>query len=116
MLELPLATLSAAWTFLASPIGRILIVAALAFIGGWEAKARLDEGATLRALIARQRIDLRAAQDAAADSDKRSEELNTLDAANQETIRDLRDKLSRQPASAVCRLDPDAALRLRRLR
>ena len=116
MLSAGLAAASAAWSLLTTPIGRFVIVAALAFIGGWEAKARLDEGATLRAVIARQRIDLSAAQAAAADSAQRSEELSKAEAANLEIIRDLQQKSSRQPASAVCRLDPDDAQRLRRLR
>ena len=60
-----LAAFSAAWSFLASPFGRLLAVAAVAFVGGWQAKAHLDETATARAVIAKQRIDLRAAQDTA---------------------------------------------------
>ena len=57
--------LAAALSFIASPIGRLVVVGAVAFGGCYATKARLDRSATLQAVIAKQRIDLRAAKDTA---------------------------------------------------
>ena len=43
--------------------------AAVAFVGGWHAKAHLDEAASLRAIISKQRIDLAAARETADTAD-----------------------------------------------
>jgi hypothetical protein len=101
--------------FLVGPAGRLVLIAALAFWGGWAAKARIDEAATLRAVIAKTRIDLKAAQDTADAANTVMAELSASDARNQETIRDLQLALSQRPARA-CALDPAAADSLRRLR
>lgn len=105
----------AALDFLVSPAGRFALVAILAFWGGWEAKARIDEAATLRAVIAKARIDLAAARDTAEAANAVVAELSGTDAKNQEIIRDLQLKLSQRPANS-CALDDAAAGSLRRLR
>jgi hypothetical protein len=105
----------AALEFLAAPAGRLALVALLAFWGGWEAKARIDEAATLRAAIARTRIDLAAARDTAEAANAVVAELTGIEAKNQEIIRDLQLELSRRPGND-CALDDAAAGRLRRLR
>jgi hypothetical protein len=118
-----LSAASAAWSFLASPVGRLLVVAAIAFIGGWHGKARLDEAASLRALIAKQRIDLVAARHTADAANAVVADIAQRDARNQEIISDLQTRLSqRPPHSAIgapangCALDPAAVGGLRRLR
>ena len=111
-----LAALSAAWSVSSSPPGRLILVAALAFYGGWEAKGRIDEAATLRAVIAKTRIDLKAAQDTAETANAVAADIATRDASNQEIIRDLQIRLSQRPAGNACTLDPAAADSLRRLR
>lgn len=120
--------LAAGWTFLSSPIGRLLIVGAVAFVGGWQAKAYLDEAATARAVIAKQRIDLKAAKDTAEQAAKTVATLSDADAKNQEIIDGLKSKLAERPAVApaspgcpahpVCSraLGDDGARSLRRLR
>ena len=110
-----IAAASTAWSVLASPLGRVLAVAALAFIGGWQAKAHLDEGATLRAIVAKQRIDLKAAQDTAEAANTIIADIAARDARNQEVINALQQQLSRRPAGA-CSLDDAAVRGLRRLR
>jgi hypothetical protein len=104
----------AAVELLVTPIGRTILVAALAFYAGWEAKARIDEAATLRAVIAKTRIDLKAAQDTAEQASVAAKEIADREASNQEIIRDLNLRLSQRPAA--CALDPAAADSLRRLR
>jgi hypothetical protein len=99
---------------LVSPLGRTILLAALAFYGGWEAKARIDEAASLRAVIAKTRVDLAAAQDTAEQANAAAKEIADRDASNQEIIRDLNLRLSQRPAA--CALDPAAAGSLRRLR
>jgi hypothetical protein len=101
--------------FLAGPAGRLILIATLAFWGGWEAKARIDEAATLRAVIAKTRIDLEAAQHTADAANAVAADLSATDTRNQEIIRDLQLALSQRPAHA-CALDPAAADSLRRLR
>ena len=104
--------------FLFSPVGRTVLVIALAFAGGWHAKGKIDDAATARAVLAKTRIDLAAAQDAAAQADAVADELADAESQNQEVIRDLQKALSERPAgvAAACALDPAAADRLRRLR
>jgi hypothetical protein len=104
----------AAIEFLVSPVGRAILIAGAAFFGGWEAKARIDEAATLRAVIAKTRIDLKAAQDTAEHANAAAKEIADREASNQEIIRDLNLRLSQRPAA--CALDPAAADSLRRLR
>ena len=108
--------LAAAWSFIASPIGRLLVVGAVAFGGGYATKARLDRSATLQAVIAKQRIDLRAAKDTAEQEDATAAALSDSDAKNQEVIRELQDRLDRQPKIGACALDDATARGLRRLR
>ena len=64
-----MSLLLAAWTFVATPIGRLVAVGGLSlllgFSQGWAIKARMDRSATLQAVIAKQRIDLKAAQETA---------------------------------------------------
>jgi vacuolar-type H+-ATPase subunit I/STV1 len=103
-----------AWRLLAAPIGRIALVAAVAFSGGWHIKARLDRSATQQAVVAKQRIDLRAAQDAVDGANAVLDDLSRRDAANQEVIRDLERKLG-QMAGATCSLDDAAARELLRI-
>jgi hypothetical protein len=105
----------AAFDFLVAPAGRLVLIAILAFWGGWEAKARLDEAATLRAVIAKTRIDLAVARDTAEAANAVAAELTRTDTRNQEIIRDLQLNLSRRPANG-CPLDDAAAGSLRRLR
>ena len=107
--------LGAAWSFIASPIGRLVIVGVVAFGGGYATKARLDRSATLQAVIAKQRIDLRAARDTADAANAIVADISIRDADNQEIIRDLQLKLTQRPAGA-CVLDDASARGLRRLR
>ena len=61
--------LAAGWRLLSTPAGRRIVIftagIAASFGFGWSLKARLDRSATLQAVIAKQRIDLRAARDTA---------------------------------------------------
>jgi len=119
-----LAALSAALSFLASPVGRLIAVAAVAFVGGWQAKAHLDEAATLRAVISKQRIDLTAAQETADTANAMAAQIAQHDARNQEIISDLQARLSQRPSDSAlhapagngCTLDPAAVGELRRLK
>jgi hypothetical protein len=112
--------LLAVWTFISSPIGRwiagISIALVLGFSQGWAIKARLDRSATLQTVIAKQRIDLKAAQDVADTANTAIAEMAKTDNANQETIRDLQTALSKKPQAAGCTLDDPTARGLRRLR
>jgi hypothetical protein len=115
--------LAAGWRLLSTPAGRRVVVftagIAASFGCGWSLKARLDRSATLQAVIAKQRIDLRAARDTANAANAIAADIATRDANNQEIIRDLqRDlqlKLAQRPAGA-CVLDDASARGLRRLR
>ena len=107
---------AAAWSFIASPIGRLLVVAAVAFGGGYATKARLDRSATLQAVIAKQRIDLKAAKDTAEQAAATAAALSDSDTTNQEVIRELQDRLDNQPKIGPCALDDATARGLRRLR
>jgi hypothetical protein len=119
-----LSVLTATWSFVASPFGRVLAVAAVAFLGGWQAKAQLDEAASLRAVISKQRIDLTAAQETADTANAMVAQIAQHDARNQEIISDLQARLSQHPSVAPtgspagndCTLDPAAVSGLRRLR
>jgi hypothetical protein len=111
-----LGAASAAWSVLASPAGRVLAVAAVAFIGGWQAKAHLDEAASLRAVIRSQRIDIAAAQKTADDANTIIADIAQRDARNQEIISDLQTRFAQRPAGNGCALDPAAADGLRRLK
>jgi hypothetical protein len=119
-----LAALSAALSFLASPVGRLIAVAAVAFVGGWQAKAHLDEAASLRAVVTKQRIDLAAAQETADTASAMVAEIAQRDVRNQEIISDLQARLSQRPSDSAarpptgngCALDPAAVGGLRRLR
>ena len=108
--------LGAAWTFIASPIGRLVIVGAVAFGGGYALKARMDRSATLQAIIAKQRIDLRAATETAEQVAATAASLSETDARNQETIRELQERIDNLPKVGACALDDAAARGLRRLR
>ena len=118
------AVVSAGWSALASPFGRLLAVAAVAFMGGWQAKAHLDEAATLRAVISKQRIDLTAAGETADTANTMAAEIAQREARNQEIIDDLHARLAQRhsdpaagaPAGPGCALDPAAVGGLRRLR
>jgi hypothetical protein len=110
-----LAAASGLWSVLTSRAGRIAIVAAVAFIGGWQAKGRLDEAATLRAVISKQRIDLQAAQQTADSANAIIADIATRDGKHQEIIHDLQLRLAQRPGGA-CALDDAAAHGLRRLR
>jgi hypothetical protein len=94
-------------TLLATRIGQIALAAGLAFYGGYALKARLDGAATQRAIIAKQKIDLAAAESAASDSRAVIARLSAKDIEQQEIIRDL---------NGNCTLDDAAARGLRRLR
>ena len=119
-----IAAASAAWSGLASPFGRLLAVAAVAFVGGWQAKAHLDEAASLRAVISKQRIDLTAARETADTANAMATEIAQRDVRNQEIISDLQAQLAQRssdPAARTatgngCALDPAAVGGLRRLR
>jgi hypothetical protein len=112
-----------AWSFISSPIGRLVSVGGLSlvlgFSQGWSLKARLDRSATLQAVITKQRIDLKAAQDVADTANTVIAEISLRDANNQDIIRDLNEKLSEKSSKnpvGRCVLDPAAAGSLRRLR
>ena len=115
-----MSILLAVWTFISSPIGRLITVGGFAlvlgFSQGWSLKARLDRSATLRAVVDKQRIDLKAAQDVADTANSVIAEIAQRDANNQEIIRDLNGKLAKAPAGNSCALDPAAAGSLRRIR
>ena len=115
-----MSLLLAAWAFVGSPIGRLVAVGGfsllLGFSQGWAIKARMDRSATLQAVIAKQRIDLKAAQDAAEQANAVANDISASDANNQEIIRDLQSRLSQAPAANRCTLNPAAADGLRRLR
>ena len=117
-----LTAASAAWSVVASPLGRVLAVAAIAFVGGWQAKAHLDEAATLRAVVSKQRIDMTAARETADTAGAIAAEIAQRDVRNQEIINDLQAKLAHRssdpgtPAGNGCALDPAAVGGLRRLR
>jgi hypothetical protein len=119
-----LSVFTATWSFVASPVGRLLAVAAVAFVGGWQAKAHLDEAASLRAVISKQRIDLTAARETADTANAIVTQIAQHDARNQEIISDLQARLSQRPSVAPtgspagndCTLDPAAVGGLRRLR
>ena len=112
--------LAAGWRLLTTPAGRRVVVFALgiasSFVFGWSLKARLDRSATLQAVIAKQRIDLQAAKDTAEHAAATAAALSDTDSRNQDVIRDLQDRLARQPQSSACTLDDAAARGLRRLR
>jgi hypothetical protein len=118
-----LGAVSAAWSVLAAPFGRLLAIAVVAFVGGWQAKARLDEVATLRAVISKQRIDLTAARETADTASAVAAEVAQRDSRNQEIIDDLQARLAQRPSDPAaraagdgCALDPAAVGGLRRLR
>lgn len=110
--------LATAWTVIASPTGRkIAFCFALAFgsfYAGWHIKANIDDAATARAVIAKQRIDLEAAKDTAEQASAVVAQLSESDRENQETIRVLQDQVSKR--LAACTLDDPTASGLRRLR
>jgi hypothetical protein len=112
--------LAAGWRLLTTPTGRRVVIFTLgiaaSFAFGWALKARLDRGATLQAVIAKQRIDLRAAKDTAEQAAATVSALSDTDAKNQDVIRDLQNRLATQPQSSACTLDDAAARGLRRLR
>jgi hypothetical protein len=108
--------LGAAWTFIASPAGRLAIVGAVAFGSGYALKARMDRSSMLQAVIAKQRIDLRAATETAAQVAATAASLSETDAKNQETIRELQERIDTLPKVGACALDDAAARGLRRLR
>ena len=101
------AIIKALGRFLGTRIGQITLAAAIAFYGGYALKARLDVSATQRAVIAKQRIDLEAADSTASDSRTVIARLSARDSEQQEIIRDLKGK---------CTLDDAAARGLRRIR
>jgi hypothetical protein len=109
-----MSALLALWSFVASPLGRLVAVGAVAlalgFAQGWSLKARLDRSATLQAVIAKQRIDLAAARQKEADDASTIDTLQTAEAFNQERIRDLTSK------PGTCIADDAAARGLRRLK
>lgn len=115
-----MSILLAIWAFISSPIGRLIAVGGLAlvlgFSQGWSLKARFDRSATLQAVITKQRIDLKAAQDVADTANSVIAEISIRDANNQEIIRDLNAKLAKAPVGNTCVLDPAAAGSLRKLR
>jgi hypothetical protein len=115
-----MSILLAVWAFISSPIGRLITVGGislvLGFSQGWSLKGRLDRSATLQAVISKQRIDLKAAQDVADTANTVIAEISLRDANNQEIIRGLNETLSKRPAGNSCALDPAAAGSLRRLR
>lgn len=98
-----------------STVGRLVIVAAVSFGAGWKAKDRIDDARTARAVIAKQEIDLRAAKESAEQTSATLAELAKTDQANQEVIRDLQERLAKQPQAGACTLDDDAAGSLRKL-
>lgn len=112
--------LAAGWNVLASPAGRRAAVVTLgiasSFVLGWSLKARLDRSGTLQVVIAKQRIDLKAAKDTAEQAAATAAALSDTDTRNQEIIRDLQDRLATQPRGGTCTLDDAAARGLRRLR
>jgi hypothetical protein len=114
-----MSLLLTAWAFVVSPIGRLVAVGGFSlmfgFSQGWAIKARMDRSATLQAVIAKQRIDLKAAQEAAEQASAVMTDIAARDANNQEIIRDLQSRL-KAPAGNRCTLDPAAADGLRRLR
>jgi hypothetical protein len=114
-----MSALLALWSFIASPLGRLVatggLALALGFAQGWSLKARLDRSATLQAVIAKQHIDIAAARESAEAASAVVADIAQRDANNQEIIRDLQDRLA-QHAPNRCVLDPAAAERLRRLR
>jgi len=112
--------LAAGWRLLATPAGRRVAIftfgIAASFAFGWSLKARLDRSATLQAVIAKQRIDLQAAKDTAEQAAATTAALSDTDSKNQDVIRDLQNRLARQPQSGACTLDDATARGLRRLR
>lgn len=108
--------LSIGWRAANSTAGRLVIVGAVMFGAGWKAKDRQCDAATARAVIAKQQIDLRAAQDQAAQANQTVEQLSQFEAKNQEIINGLQQRLSQRPATGACGdLDPADADSLRRL-
>lgn len=104
---LALGILRGLWALLATRIGQITLAAGIAFYGGYALKARLDAAATQRAIIAKQQIDLEAADSTASDSRAVIARLSAKDIEQQEIIRDL---------NGNCTLDDAAARGLRRIR
>lgn len=102
--------LSTLWTF------RYLIAAVAIFWGGWEAKGRVDEAATVRATLAKTRIDLKAQTEAAEQAGIVIAELDASDRRNQETIRELQSRPIPAAPAAACRADDPIARKLRELR
>ena len=115
-----MSALLALWSFIASPLGRLVATGAIAltvgFAQGWSLKARLDRSATLQAVIAKQRIDIAAARETAEAASAVAADVAQRDANNQEIIRDLQERLARHAPDHRCALDPAAADSLRRLR
>lgn len=101
--------------FITNPVGRLIAAVAIAltvgFWSGYEVKSNLCESETLKAIISKQKIDLEAANDTAAQANAVADELADADDKNQEMIRELQ---NRQPGACV--LDPADADRLRQLR
>jgi hypothetical protein len=112
--------LAAGWRLLTTSAGRRVAILALgvaaSFAFGWSLKGRLDRSATLQAVIAKQSIDLQAARDTAEQAAATAAALWDTDSKNQEIIRDLQNRLARQPQSSACTLDDATARGLRRLR
>jgi hypothetical protein len=117
-----LAGLSTAWSVVSSPICRRLILATAIFWGGWHAKGWIDQASTARAMLAKTRIDLQAANASAEQAGIVVAEQYATDKNNQEIIRDLQDKLAQRPPAAatagVCADTADDAIarKLRQLR
>jgi hypothetical protein len=85
--------LAAGWRLLTTPTGRRVAILTLgmaaSFAFGWSLKTRLDRSATLQAVIAKQRIDLRAAADTAEQAAATAAAPSDTDSKNQDVIRDL---------------------------
>jgi hypothetical protein len=115
-----LGVLSAVWSFVTSRIGSVItagvVCLALGFSQGWSLKSKLDRSATDRQIIAKQRLDLEAAQDTAKQANAVLADLAEKDRTNEGVIDDLRTKLAHAKPSNACNVDESIRGSLRRLK
>lgn len=91
----------------AAALVQVLAAALLCFLIGFRVSDERAEARSLRAQIAAQKTDLKAASDAAAKSDAAIAELAKQAKADEETIDDYSERLRRRTPNTACILVPD---------
>lgn len=106
--------LAGAILFFASPFGRAVLIAGVAFVGGYQVKAHLDTSAELRAHVAKLRGERDAANTAAADASQKVAELSAADAILRQRTSDYAQALARQNDRSCILTDDDLHRRVRK--